>query len=326
MKHPKIIFIDWSAYSSRTDSLARKTSAKPFYLGKNVRNKSAIFSLLSYLPKSVKNIELVFQHRPNVIIIKNTQWIIALVNIILGKIIRAKVVFDSHSCAFDHPFMKYPLFLSKFFARHAFLSIVTNNFHEKLLESVKARAIVITDIPSEEEMASLRRLNLSNKFNICYICTFSNDEPYLEVFNAARKLENIQIYVTGNYRKAKIDISRYINVQFMDFLPNQEYKALLNSVDAIITLTTREYTMQRGGSEAISVRKPLITSDTKMLRTYFKRGTVFAKPDEQNIKEAIENLKRRYEFYLDEVSKFSVERRSNFKSKLEELRKELGVK
>ena len=194
------------------------------------------------------------------------------------------------------------------------------------MESVKARAIVITDIPSEEEMASLRRLNLSNKFNICYICTFSNDEPYLEVFNAARKLENIQIYVTGNYRKAKIDISRYINVQFMDFLPNQEYKALLNSVDAIITLTTREYTMQRGGSEAISVRKPLITSDTKMLRTYFKRGTVFAKPDEQNIKEAIENLKRRYEFYLDEVSKFSVERRSNFKSKLEELRKELGVK
>ena len=44
---------------------------------------------------------------------------------------------------------------------------------------------------------------------------------------------------------------------------------------AVLTLTTREDTILRGGWEAMFMEQPLITSNTSALRRYFTRGTVF---------------------------------------------------
>ena len=73
---------------------------------------------------------------------------------------------------------------------------------------------MLSDIPFEDSFTNKKKIQLSNKFNIAYICSFSYDEPYLELINAAVKLKDVQIYITGNYPVAKINPHDYEHVNF----------------------------------------------------------------------------------------------------------------
>lgn len=250
---------------------------------------------------------------------------IAFVNLVFSYLFRYKLVFDSHSCAFDHEFIKYPLSLSKYFARKADLSIVTNESYSKLLTSIGAKAIIISDVPFENKLTTDERIKLSENINVCYVCNYSADEPFLEVFAAANKLENIKIHVTGNFKKANVLPQDYPNVHFTGFLSTEDYKKYINSVDILMTLTTRENTMQRAGSEAISVGKPLITSDTQMLRNYFKHGTIFVNNTSNGIASGILKAIEKLLVLKEEILLMKNERKTEFSSKLETLKKILEL-
>lgn len=314
----KVLFITWAPYGSRPQSLAEAIGARAVFIGKKVKHKYLLQSLLAYLPRTIANFRVVLKERPDIIMITNTQWIIAAINLFLGKMIRARVIFDSHSAAFDHPFIKYPLFLSKFFARKAYLNIVTNNFHKSLLEKNGATGFKITDIPFEDKIRTNEKRDLGNNFNICFICTFSSDEPVFNVLQAVEEMEGISLFVTGNYKLMNVRPENYQNVHFTGFIPNKDFNILINSVDAIMSLTTRENTMQRGGSEAISVEKPLITSDTKMLREYFVLGTIFIKPEKSDIKKGILTLKENYNTYLNQIITLRRKRTEAFSETIKE--------
>lgn len=318
------IFITWTPASTRASSLAESLGFKSFFFGSKARHKTIFHSFATYFGKARKNIEVVREYRPDIIAVTNTQWIIASLNLILARIYNARVIFDSHSAAFDHPFIKYPRFLSYFFARRAYLSIVTNRAHKELLESKGARALVITDIPYEDNLYLADRRRLAEKFSLCFICTYGSDEPYIEVFNAVKNRDDIALYVTGNYKTKNIDIESYPNIHFTGYLSVEEYRALINNVDALMVLTTRENTMQRGGSEAVSVSKPLITSSTEMLREYFTAGTVFVDNNCESIAEGIDRLQENYEAYLTEVDSFKDKRRAGYASKISEFLEIIG--
>jgi len=59
------------------------------------------------------------------------------------------------------------------------------------------------------------------------------------------------------------------NVVFTGFLDEQDYVNMLFSCDATMVLTTASACMLCGCYEAISVEKPLITSDKDVLKEYF---------------------------------------------------------
>jgi glycosyltransferase involved in cell wall biosynthesis len=86
------------------------------------------------------------------------------------------------------------------------------------------------------------------------------------------------------------------NVTFTGFLPDQDYLELLRGADAIMALTSEDFTLQLGGMEAVAVGKPLITSDWSFLREHFDRGTVHVANTPQSIRQGIvevqENLER----------------------------------
>ena len=320
------IFIEWSEYGSRTDSLARKVGAEPIFIGKVNAHRNIFYSFSTYLPKIVKNFIIIKKYKPKIVYISNTNWVIAFVNLVFSNFFGHKLVFDSHSCAFDHEFIKYPLFLSKYFAKKVSLSVITNESHYNLLTEFGARALIISDIPFEEKLYSNEKLELSPLLNVCYICTYAPDEPYNEVFEAAKQNKKIKLYVTGDYNKVGINPSNYPNIQFTGFLSNKDYKKYINNVDIIMTLTTRENTMQRAGSEAISVGKPLITSDTKMLRNYFKSGTIFVTCTSKGINDGFNEAIKNIQMLKVGILKLKEERKKEFSVKLEILNKILEIK
>jgi len=326
MKKKKLVSITWWDYSSRAESIANVLGAELIFIGNARKKKNMFVSFILYFSYTYQNIKALLKLRPDILIITNTTWVVALVNFFYAKITGIKLVLDSHSCAFDHVFIKYPLFVSKFFAKHSTLSFVTNKTHYNLISEKGGKALILSDIPFEDKFRKIEKIRLSNKFNICYICTFSYDEPYCELIEAAKQLDDIQIYITGNYVMANINPNDYKHVIFTGYLENEKYRSLLKSVNAVITLTRNEDTMQRAGSEAVSAGKPLITSDTKMLKNYFKKGTVFVDNTANGIVDGIEKLKNDYDFFSMEILQFQEDRRNNFANKLNEVKEYLGLK
>lgn len=319
----KIVFIEWSKYNSRGASFSASIGAKIFFIGTANVGRNPLRSFLTYFPKTLENIKILNRENPEIIIITNTTWIIAIVNYLYARIRGKKLLLDSHSCAFDDSWLKYPIILSKYFAKNSFMSFVTNAAHVKLVQNWGAEVLLLNDIPFEDGLKTSQKLQLSEKFNICYVCTFAEDEPFEEVFRAAERLSDITLYVTGKFDRVNIDPQKYPNIKFLGFVNNDEYKLYINNADAIMTLTTREDTMQRAGSEAISVGKPLITSDTQMLRNTFKFGTIFVKNLEENIKLGMIQMKDNSHILAGEMAELQDRRKEEFLNKVELIKNKL---
>jgi hypothetical protein len=98
-------------------------------------------------------------------------------------------------------------------------------------------------------------------------------------------------------------------VTFTGFLPDDRYLGLLRSVNAIMSLTTRDHTMQQGGCEAVWLGQPLITSDWPLLRATFHRGTVYVPNTAAGIRDGVLAVRARREELAGEMNLLQCERR-----------------
>jgi glycosyltransferase involved in cell wall biosynthesis len=120
-----------------------------------------------------------------------------------------------------------------------------------------------------------------------FVCTYARDEPYLEVIEAARSLgPSVTVHITGDYRRVQ-HLLPPSPAHLTGFLPETEYLELLSGADLIIDLTCLEDCLVCGAYEAVALEKPLVTSDTTVLRDYFRLGTVYTKHDGRSLAAAI---------------------------------------
>ena len=79
------------------------------------------------------------------------------------------------------------------------------------------------------------------------------------------------------------------------FIPESEYIAMLNSVDAVIDLTNRENCLVCGAYESIAAGKPMVLSRTVALMEYFNEGAVYVDHNEVSIANGIKEVISRKE-------------------------------
>jgi glycosyltransferase involved in cell wall biosynthesis len=189
-----------------------------------------------------------------------------------------------------------------FLSRRAVTTIVTNEHLKAMVDSWGASAFIIGDVPTSFPQG--KPFSVNGRFNIAVINTFSPDEPLEEVLDAAATLPEVQFYITGNLLRAKRALfeRKPDNVRFTGFLPDEEYYGLLRAVQAVMVLTTDNYTMQRGACEAVSLGKPVITSDWPILKEYFGKGTIHVDNSAQGIREAVIKMRRVRERLENEIA------------------------
>jgi glycosyltransferase involved in cell wall biosynthesis len=124
---------------------------------------------------------------------------------------------------------------------------------------------------------------------VLLICAFHVDEPYEAAFNAFSKLQadGYELFVTGDYRNADVDPSRFPWVRFLGYLPTHEYHRYLRSVSVVMDLTTFENCLVCGAYEALAAGKPLITSRTRALESYFGGVAILADNTSDGIRAAV---------------------------------------
>lgn len=274
-----------------------------------------------YLYCMVETVQVILKEKPQIIVAQNPSIVLAILIVLLRKVFGFRAVIDAHNSGI-YPAegdSKVMMWVSKWLQRLSDLTVVTNDHLRRVVEANKGRAVVLPDrLPDVPEV---RMYPLNGRINLAYICTYSIDEPFMEVFHAARLLPgDVMIYVTGKYHD-KIDSSTVPdNVRLLGFIPDNEFWSLLSSVDLIIDLTFRENCLVCGAYEAVALEKPIILSGTKTLRTYFTKGCIYVSPSSDSILNGIqEAIDKRENLYKD-ILKLKEELKDSWSKKLEDFR------
>jgi glycosyltransferase involved in cell wall biosynthesis len=209
--------------------------------------------------------------------------------------------------------------LQRFLARQAIATIVTNEYFQQLVERRGGRAFVLRDIPTSFDLNGTYPLN--GGFNIAVVNSFAKDEPLDEVLAAAGDLADVNFYVTGKQELAPPSMLARApaNVRFTGFLPDATYYALLNGAHAVVCLTTRDHTMQRGACEALSLGRPIITSDWPLLKMYFHKGTIHVPNTGAGIRQGVLKMQGHHAMYQAEIKDLQIAQQREWREKIEAL-------
>jgi hypothetical protein len=282
---PKCIWLCWEE-QRRNWTLAKEFSADYHCLSSQRRGNK----ILSYMRCIFSTLKILNKTKPDIVFCQNPSIILSLLCTLFKKWYGYKLLVDTHNYSLEKGIPKTVKVLGKFIRKYSDYTIISNAGLSPIVLESRGHPVILPDKLPDLKPEENERCNY-----VLFICTFAKDEPYEEVFKAARLLPDVPIWVTGNYKKVGINPDDYkdTNLNFLGRIDWAEFETTLRKALVIIDLTTRENCLVCGGYEAVSVEVPLILSDTQALRTYFNRGVIYTKNDAESlavsIKAAIEN-------------------------------------
>ncbi|MCL1469339.1 glycosyltransferase [Argonema antarcticum] len=237
--------------------------------------------LLEYIIKAAKTLLLFVQKHPDVIWVQIAPTPLLYTAHLYKALFNRQVIIiaDCHNSMFRAPWIKFPGALS--LLNRCELVLPHNELvKEQAIElGVKSDRLCIL----ETRPALLNPVNIEIKDNfphpwILFACSFNADEPIEVVLAAASLIPDITFIVTGKTARAEgmHDLSNAPpNLKLVGFLPKSEFDMLLCCTDAVLGLTTLEGVQLSVANEAVGTGKPMILSETKILKKLFYKGAVY---------------------------------------------------
>jgi hypothetical protein len=315
------LFLVWGppSHGPRSQVFARELGIRELYFLNVTSQRGLLSALFKYPMLAVRTLDLLFSKRPRLVFVQSPPGLAVLFVALYCLITGSQYIVDAHSAALLLPVWTKPRWLWAGLARRALATIVTNEIFAQTLRNWGARALVIRDIPTTFPEGGTYPLN--GDFNVTVVNTFSTDEPLEQVLEAAHGMDGVHLYVTGRVSRGdpKILERAPANVTFTDFLSTEQYYALLRGGHAVMCLTTRDNTMQRGACEALSLAKPIITSHWSLLKEYFHQGTVHVDNTSTGIRHGVQEMRSHYEDYVSAIRALQVRQQAEWREKLGEL-------
>lgn len=264
-----IAVIAWKKLSTRSELLAKALNGRLWFFRDN----------LPYARAFAKTLLKAVCEKPSVIIVQLPQGPLLLEVYLLKKLIGCKVVADVHTGFLISTDWKGKLLNAPFVKLLPTADIVVAHNETQLAlipAKVKNKTIVVFD-PWYLIMPQATRSATKQEPYVIFPASFAPDEPIEEIIESINKFDlNVKMYITGNWKR-KPQIKKYASerVIFTGFLPSEKFNSLLADATAIVTGTTREYTVLMSGWEAIAHSKPLAVTATATLRNLFGDYAVF---------------------------------------------------
>lgn len=281
-------FVAWAPHAGRTQGFIDRLGLTPIYVH-YLQFRKPVYAPLKYIPQSVSTLHKLYQADPNIVFIMAPP-IFAVATVYIYCLSRkVPYVIDCHSGVFESKKWRWSLPLLRFFGRRAAAVIVTNITHRNIVDSWPANSVILSDPPPTIPALSDEGQKFLDEEYVVVINSFSPDEAVGEMLSAAARIPEVKFYVTGNTDRAKADwlANSPVNVTFTGWLPDDQYWYLLKHANALVSLTTNDNTILRGGWEAMYLGQPLFISKTQTLMDYFHSGTVFVKNTPDEIAEGI---------------------------------------
>jgi glycosyltransferase involved in cell wall biosynthesis len=275
------IWVSWERHR-RNQELSRAFDAELFELTCDRPRLGRYVTLVA------RTIRLLIDRRPSILFVQCPSLVLALLAGALKRVFRYALVADLHNesvrpCITSFPGYEALLRLARWTAD---VCVVSNARLQQIVEETGGRASVLPDKVPDLGAWAARRADGSDA-QVVFVCTYAADEPYCEVLEAARLLPaSVTVHVTGSPAAARLPLPPS-PARLTGFLSDAEYLDLLRSADVVIDLTSMEDCLVCGAYEAVALEKPLVTSDTAALRSYFSLGTVYTKHDARSLAAAV---------------------------------------
>jgi glycosyltransferase involved in cell wall biosynthesis len=315
------LFLVWGppSHGPRSRVLAKELGINELHFVYQTKKRGVLYAPFKYSLQAVKTLRLLFHKRPKIVFVQSPPGLAVWVVYAYAMLTNSRFIVDAHSSAFLLPCWNYPRWVYRLLARKAVTTIVTNDHFQQIISNWGGHSFILRDIPTS--FPQVQPLSTNGGFKVVVVNTFSPDEPLEEILKAAAQLKNVRFYITGKKDMAKPHLfdQALSNVHFTDFLPTEKYYGLLNSSDVVMCLTTQNHTMQRGACEALSLGKPIITSDWPLLREYFNNGTVHVANNSKDIYLGLLKMIENHKLYQAGIKDLQVAQQREWHEKVSNL-------
>lgn len=299
MSRKKNVWITWEK-QIRNKSMSKRLGC---VYSPIISNKKG---LLRYMECLYRTFSVLRENQNGTVFVQNPSIVLALSAIFFKVFFSYRLIVDAHnSGVFPR---KQLQFLCNYVNKNADLVIVTNQALCDFVSGIGGRAVVLPDpLPDieidEDISSSWTDIPLHS---VVAICSWADDEPYVEIIAAATLLPEIIFYITGNSKGRQFAYSNSLpkNVILTGYLSDNDYHNLIKNVGVIIDLTTRDDCLVCGAYEAISVAKPVVLSDTAALKAYFNNEAIFVKNTRESIADGLRQV-------FGEYAKFDLRAKEN---------------
>lgn len=277
------IYIAWNAFQRRQVSMADNACFECVFLPIAARSRTG--KAFAYIWLLLQTMRLLRERQPETVWVQLPQlpalWAAIAYRAFAVKPV--KIIADCHNAQLRKPWSHFPFTLWSLKRADA---ILVHN--ETMLGEARTigwpmdKVLVLEDAPAmgkDKPPAGIAaRYIVAPKPWIVFPGSFAADEPIQEILEAAQIASDFTFIITGRPSKAaqnghSIDTLPK-NVVLTGFLSVDIFDDLLREADVVIGLTREEGIQLSVCNEALGFGRPLVTSDTKILRKLFGAAAV----------------------------------------------------
>lgn len=265
-------FVAWTRRTGRAEELAIALGGEArLFTGAGLNGRST--APLRYVVNAVQTMIWLARRRPRAVAVQNPPTPAAYVVAAYARLARVPLLLDSHPVAFGRKnsrLWRALLPLHRRLARRSDLVLVTVEELAAEVRSWGARAQLVHEAPPAAAGVE-GDPPPRDGVRVLFVGVFAPDEPVAAVIEAAAGVPEATVAITGDVAQAPPALVERApsNVEFVGFLNAATYAAALQDADVIMVLTTDLTSVVRAGYEAVYARRPLIVSDTPVLREVF---------------------------------------------------------
>lgn len=314
------LFVSWVPESkgpSRTNYLANHLGFEIFRFPLFTR-KIFLFPL-KFPVQAIVTFFYLIKSKPDILMVEMVQPVVGFTAVLYKIFFKKPLVIDLHSGPLVSRKWAFLKPLTYFVLKKSDLIVVhERTICEKLPYRGEKKVVVVHNPPLNIE--DIQKFQ-NKKDYLVFPSSGDTDEPLRELIKSAISYPEIDFFITGNFKRRFFNIPR--NVKFTGFLPREQFYSLLKNSKGVIALTKWDYTLVFAGFEAMNFGKPLIVSDKKTLRDFFKENAIYVDNEPDSIKNGIEELLKNHKHYskkMRELKKFYIKM---WKKEIESLKVEL---
>lgn len=287
----KNIHIAWIEFQRRQMSMKDYFDFDVFFFPV-VRKCSFFYKIFQYFMLGSKTFFLLVKEHPSTVWVQLPQTPLLWIAIAYKYIFNRKLVIiaDCHNAMFRRPWNSIPLTQRSLNVADAVVihnhALQTTAISQGILET---KLLVVNDPPAA--------FNIKNQYFseqpkpwVVFPASFAADEPVEDLISAAKLLPHVTFFITGNTKNLKqqeLLATKPSNVHFLGFVSRDDFDALILSVDIVLALTIHDGIQLSVCGEAVGGEKPLVLSNTSLLRELYPVGTVFVENTGTGIAEGI---------------------------------------
>jgi glycosyltransferase involved in cell wall biosynthesis len=315
------VHIAWTSFQRRQVSMAPLAGFECVFMPLRPGTGSRLRKAYEYVRQFFRTLGYLRTRRPSVVWVQLPQvpllWAALAYRFLFAK--NTKLVADCHNSMFRPPWSRVPAGIR--LLSRCDLILVHNDAILTTALSMglpRDRTLVLEDVPPSTTGAAEGALPAAlvgmPRPWVLFPGSFSADEPVAQLLEAARLLHGGTIVLTGRTQRAARnghDLSQVPpNVLLPGFLSVEDFDALLKACDVVLALTRFDGIQLSVCNEALGFGKPMVLSDTPLLRAMFSEAAVMVASDDPSaLAAAIERAASEGEHLVASATRLAVHRR-----------------